>query len=184
MRGLDLLRVREDLSPRGKDTLVRVARLGKTWGVRGHLVVRLDNADSDRCWCSEVAWLTGEAWPLAPVEVDRWQTKGKQLMVQFVGSQSPEDAKAITGLELWVPRESLPDTDGDEHYVHDLLGMRVVDEVRGELGHITEIFPAGTADVWVVRGATGEQMIPATRKFVKSVDADQRLVTVRYEGML
>jgi len=184
MRGLDLLRIREDLSPRGKDSLVRVARLGKTWGTRGHLIVRLDNADSDRCWCSDVAWLTGQAWPMAPVEVSGWQTKGERLMVQFAGVQSPEEARAVTGLELWVPRESLPDTEGDEHYVHDLLGMRVVDEVRGELGHIAQIFPAGGADVWVVRGAGGEYMIPATREFVMSVDAEQRLVTVRYEELL
>ena len=181
MRGLDLLRIREDLSRRGKDTLIRVARLGKTWGIRGHLIVRPDNPESEHLWCGEVLWLTGEAWPMAPVEVAQWQPKGERLMVQLAGVDTPDDAKALTGLEIWIPRESLPETSENEHYVRDLLGMKVVDELRGELGHIAHIFPAGSADVWVVRSPKGEHMIPAVREFVRSVDTEARVVTVRYE---
>ncbi len=181
MRGLDLLQIREDLSPRGKSSLVRVARLGKTWGVHGQLIVRLDNPDSEQSWKDDVVWLRGEAWPMAPVEVDKWQLKGDRLLIQLTGISAPEHAKALTGLELWVPREALPETDEDEHYVRDLLGMKVIDEVRGELGHIAQVFPAGSADVWVVRGPQGEHMIPAVRDFVLSVDHADRLVRVRYE---
>ena len=183
MRGLDLLRVREDLSSRGKASLIRVARVGKTWGIRGQLIVRLDNHDSEKCWTKEMVWLRGEGWPMAPVEVDNWRQNGRKLIIQFVGIESPEDAKALIGLEIWVPRELLPDTDDDEHYVRDLLGMKVIDEVLGELGHIVQVFPAGTADVWVVRGPTGEHMIPAVSDFVLSVDQETRLITVRYEEL-
>ncbi len=183
MRGLDLLRVREDLSPRGKTSLIRVARVGKTWGVRGQLIVRLDNPDSEQGWIDEVIWLRGEAWPMAPVEVGKWQVKGERILIQFAGIESPEDARALTGLELWVPREALPKTDEDEHYVRDLLGMKVIDKVRGELGHIAQVFPAGTADVWVVRGPQGEHMIPAVSDFILSVDDEARIVTVLYEEL-
>jgi len=179
--GLNLLRIREDLPRRGKSSLLRVARLGKVWGLKGQLIVRLDNSDSEHSWCSDVVWMSGKAWPMAPVEVGRWQTRGDRLMLQLAGIETPADARALTGLELWVPREALPDTDDDEHYVRDLLGMKVIDQVRGELGHIAQVFPAGTADVWVVRGAGGEHMIPAVRDFVLSVDEEARVVTVRYE---
>lgn len=183
MRGLDLLRIREDLSSRGKASLIRVARLGKTWGVHGHLIVRLDNPDSDQTWRDQVVWLQGEAWPMAPVEVDKWKAKGDRLLIRLAGITSPEDSKALTGLELWVPRESLPEPELDEHYVQDLLGMKVIDELRGELGHIAQVFPAGAADVWVVRSPEGEHMIPAVSDFVISVDRDARVITVRYEEL-
>jgi len=151
--------------------------------VHGALIVRLDNPDSEQSWIDEVVWLHGEAWPMAPVEVKKWQTKGGRLLIYFAGVESPEDARSITGLELWVPRESLPETDDDEHYVRDLLGMKVIDKVRGELGHIAQVFPAGTADVWVVRGPQGEHMIPAVSDFVLSVDHEARVITVLYEEL-
>tara|TARA_Y100001968_G_scaffold203684_1_gene187010 strand:- start:5223 stop:5783 length:561 start_codon:yes stop_codon:yes gene_type:complete len=180
VRGLDLLRIREDLSPRKRSSLVRVARVGRTWGVHGHLIVRLDNPESEQSWCDQVIWLRGEAWPMAPVEVNNWLKKGAKLLIQFAGVSTPEEARAVTGLELWVPRENLAETLQNEHYVNDLLGMRVVDEKRGLLGHIAQVFPAGGADIWVVRGEQGESMIPAVRDFIRSVDLQDRVVQVAY----
>ena len=104
-------------------------------------------------------------------------------MLQLAGVETPEDARAVTGLELWVPRESLSQPEDNEHYVRDLLGMKVIDPERGELGHIAQIFPAGSADVWVVRGPRGEEMIPAVSDFILSVDSEARVVTVRYEAV-
>jgi 16S rRNA processing protein RimM len=183
MRGLDLLHIREDLNSRGKESLIRVARLGKAWGIHGHIIVRPDNPDSEKNWRDQVVWLHGEAWPMAPVEVDKWKAKGDRLLIRLAGINTPEDSKALTGLELWVPRESLPEPEQDEHYVRDLLGMKVIDEVRGELGHIAQVFPAGAADVWVVRSPKGEHMIPAVSDFVLSVDSETRVITVRYEEL-
>lgn len=176
--------MRHDLTPPREEwsSLVLVARIGKTWGVHGDLTVRLYNADSDLAWAADVLLLRGDGFPLVAVEIERWQTKGAAVLIRPVGIDSPQVARALTGLEILVPPEDLPPTDdADEFYVHELLGMKVIDETRGELGTIQDVFATGSSDVWVVKGGGEEHLIPALKQFVLDVDLKAGIVTVSYE---
>ena len=179
LRGRELLVVCPQ-EARDADQLVSVARLGKPWGVRGAITVRLHNPDSDLAWADEVVWLTGQDFPTTPVEVDRWEDKSGKLLVQLAGITTPQAAAALTHLEIHVPAEWLPETEQDEHYVHDLIGMTVVDETRGELGTITNVFTTGANDVWVVHGKGPEELIPAVKDFVLGIDHEERTVRVSW----
>jgi 16S rRNA processing protein RimM len=179
-RGLDLLVLREDLPERSVDSLVAVAKLGKAWGVRGELTVRLYNPDSDLAWAADAVHLRGEAFPLAWVSVQGWEDKAGKLLVKFEGVNTPHDAKALIHLEILVPAEDLSEADEDEVFVHELLGMAVIDEKRGDIGRIVNVLTIGPNDVWVVQGDT-ETMIPAVGQFVRSVDREARVVHVLYE---
>ena len=64
--------------------------------------------------------------------------------------------------------------------MHELQGMTVVDEVRGELGIIHAVFQTGANDVWVVRGHN-ETLIPAIKGVVLDIDRVARRVRVHYE---
>lgn len=180
-RGRDLLITLDHPRPEGE--LVPVAKLGKTWGVHGALIVRLYNPDSDLEWAdAEVQWLRGQGLRATPVAVDEWLDKGGKLLLKLENIRSPEDAKPLTGLELLAPSERLPELeDPDEIYVHELNGMSVVDEVRGELGTIQAVFRTGANDVWVVRDGRGETLIPAIAQVVLDIDRDARRIRVHYE---
>jgi 16S rRNA processing protein RimM len=180
----DRLTLRHDLTPPRSEwgALVPVAKLGKTWGVHGDITVRLYNPDSEVAWAADVMLLRGDGFPPVAVAIDRWQTKGNAVVLRPEGIDSPQLARALTGLEILVPPEDLPPIeDEDEFYVHELVGMAVVDTERGDLGTIRDVFTAGSSDIWVVQGPHGEILIPAIKQFVLEVDRDQRLVTVRYE---
>ncbi len=165
----------------GPSDLVGVARLGKPWGVRGDITVRLDNPHSDCEWTADVAFLHGEAFPHQAVEVERWHGKGGKVLVKFAGINSPEDAKALTHLNVLVPRDWIDTPAGDEHLVADLIGVTVTDVERGEIGTIRDVFNAGATDVWVIKGSGGEVMIPAVKDFVLELDLTARTASVRYE---
>lgn len=178
------LELRDDLLPPRADweRLVPVAKLGKTWGVHGHNSVRLYNADSELPWAADVMLLRGEAFPLAAVEVDEWKIKGSRILIRFVGIRSPQLAKQLVNLELLCHPDELPAVeDEDEIYVHELLGMTVIDTERGELGAVVDVMSTGSNDVWVVRGAPGETLIPAVKDFVLEIDRAARVIRVKYE---
>ena len=180
----DRLSLRHDLTPPRDewDQLVPVAKLGKTWGVHGDLTVRLYNSDSELAWAADVLCLRGDGFPLVAVEIDRWQSKGNAVLLRPVGIDSPEVAKALVGLEILVPPEDLPPTEGDdEFYVHELIGMVVVDTIRGELGTIRDVFSTGSNDVWIVRGPQGEELIPFVSTVVHNVDREARTASVTFE---
>ncbi len=180
-QGLDRLEIREDLPHQSKETLIEVARLGKTWGIHGDITVRLHNPDSDLAWVAETVWLQGEAWPLAAVTVVKWQDKGGKILARFAGIDNPENGRALTGLSLWVPRDELGDAQEGEHFVHELIGMEVIDTERGPLGTIRSVFSAGASDVWVVHDGSTETLIPAIGDFVLAIDDEKREIQVRYE---
>jgi len=179
--GLDLLIPAGDHENTPEDELVRIGRLGRHWGVRGGITLRLDNPHSAMEWAGDVVWLRGEACPLTPVEVDGWADKGGKVVVTFAGIANPEQVRVLTGLDVLVPKNLLGTTDNDEHFVSDLLGMQVEDATRGPLGAVVNVFAAGDADVWVVRNEQGnEVMIPAVRQFVIEVDRDAGRIRVDY----
>lgn len=179
-RGLDRLRVVED---RAIEDPVAVAKLGRPWGVHGDIAVRVHNPDSDLAWTADHVALRGPGFPLAVVEGVTWSDKGHVLVARFEGIDSPEDAAALTHLEVLVPRAAIPAPESDDEFlVHDLLGVEVVDDVQGSLGRITAVFPTGANDVWVVRDDAGrETLIPAVHTVVLSVDIAARRAVVHYE---
>jgi 16S rRNA processing protein RimM len=176
-----LLREREDLGFKAASDLVTVGRLGRPWGVRGAITLRLHEPDDDLSWAADVVWLEGEAFPSCAVEVAKFTEKGSKVLMQFAGVNSPQDVSALTHLDVRVPREWLPEPAQDEHFVQDLLGMAVIDELRGPLGTIERVFTTGANDVWVVRGKAGEELIPAIKQVVLEVDAATRTIRVQFE---
>lgn len=172
---------REDLGFKSTEELVTVGRLGRPWGIRGAINLRLHEPDDDLSWAKDVVWLEGEAFPSCAVDVAQFHDKGSKVLIQFTGVNSPEDVSALTHLDVRVPRDWLPDPGKDEHFVQDLLGMEVIDEVRGSLGTIKRVFTTGANDVWVVSGPGGEELIPAIKQVVVGVDEAARTVRVRFE---
>ena len=74
----------------------------------------------------------------------------------------------------------------DEYYNRDLYGLKVVTEEGEELGEITEIFPTGSNDVYVVKkdGKGKELLLPAIKDCIKNVDLENGAMTVKLlEGL-
>jgi RimM protein, required for 16S rRNA processing len=73
------------------------------------------------------------------------------------------------------PEERYPLEEG-AFWVDDLIGMTVVDHSTGDvLGTVSEVFPAGENDLYVVRDEAGtDHFIPAVREFIAGVDLDRR----------
>lgn len=175
--------VAADVELRSDSDLVAVGKLGRVWGVNGGLNVQLYNPDSRLEWADEVIWVRGEGFPVRPVRVAGWEEKGARLLLHFEGVRQREAAASLTHLELLVPGDWLDEPADDEFYVHELIGMRVIDELRGELGDIHHVFNSGSTDVYVVGRGRREVMIPAVKDFVLSVDREERIVRVRYEEL-
>jgi len=145
----------------------------KPWGVRGEQTVRLFNPASDLLSQAEVVFAEGEGFPPREVALRSARWVGKRYVVRVAGVDSPEDAEHLRGLELSVHESALPDLEEpDEYYVRDLVGLSVVDGGGREIGTLADVLSTGSNDVYVVRGADGERLIPALRAFVAEVDLD------------
>ena len=91
-----------------------------------------------------------------------------------------EDWDALKGVELCVERDALPETDEDEVYIDDLVGLNVVNEADAPLGKIKAVLNHGAGDLLeVMPNAAGKPvLIPFTLEDVPDVDLAAGQVTV------
>jgi len=105
------------------------------------------------------------------------RVKHASLFKQFVladleGVESEEAANALRNRVVFAAREDLPLMEGD-HFVVDLIGLPVLDADSGvRLGELIDVKQNGVRDLYVVRTATGDYMIPAVPEFVPRIEDD------------
>ena len=91
-----------------------------------------------------------------------------------------DQAVALAGAEIWVPRSRLPAPKPGEYYWVDLEGLRVVNREGVLLGTVSHLFETAANDVIVVAGDR-ERLVPFLDGFVLGVDFDARQVTVDWD---
>ncbi len=103
------------------------------------------------------------------------------------GVTCKEQADALRGLRLHVPRERLPATGEDEFYHVDLIGLEAVDPGGGRIGRVSAVIEQGAGDLLEITlpGRSEPVLVPFTRAIVPTVDtAAGRLVLDPPEGLL
>jgi 16S rRNA processing protein RimM len=103
---------------------------------------------------------------------------GKRILSRVDGVRTEADARALVDLEIVIPKALLPTPDEGEYYHHQLIGLPVREESGRAIGVLEEVAEGQDVDTWVVRGPTGENLIPAVRDTIVSVIPDEEIVIV------
>nr|NJM03846.1 16S rRNA processing protein RimM [Desulfobacula sp.] len=98
------------------------------------------------------------------------------LLLGLEGIGSREQAEALVGKDILMDRGQLPEPEEGAWYWQDLMGLDVVDHIKGYLGKITHLFRTGANDVLVITDKDRETLVPMHRYFVESVDMDAQTV--------
>jgi 16S rRNA processing protein RimM len=114
-----------------------------------------------------------------PRRVTAARRQGPAVLVSLAGCETVEAASALVGRLLAVPEaEALPLPPG-QFYPWQLEGCRVVDEGGQEIGRVAGIERSAAQELWIVRGATREHLIPAVPEIVLDVSLAERRVVIR-----
>jgi 16S rRNA processing protein RimM len=93
------------------------------------------------------------------------------LLLSFDGFSTPEEVGALRNAMVYVRTADRPPLPAGEYYHHQLLGLRVVSDEGQELGWISEILTSSANDIYVVRGASGtEILLPAIETVILEID--------------
>jgi 16S rRNA processing protein RimM len=74
-------------------------------------------------------------------------TKEGEAVIAFEDVRDRNAAEALKGTELFVDRAALPETDEDEFYHADLIGLEVRDSEGRVLGKVSALHNFGASDV-------------------------------------
>ena len=93
-----------------------------------------------------------------------------------------EEADALRGLKLFIPRERLPEPDEDEFYLTDLVGVQARDPDGAVLGVVKSVQNFGASDMLEIAPVAGGPTwyLPFTREAVPELHlADGWVLAVR-----
>jgi len=100
------------------------------------------------------------------------------VLVALEGVADRTAAEALIGRRILVRTTDLPAATTDEFYYHELEGFEVQTTGGTAVGTLQETFSTGLNDVWVVRGAGREYLIPVIADVVRSIDREHRRVVI------
>ncbi|MFV0295261.1 MAG: ribosome maturation factor RimM [Hyphomicrobiaceae bacterium] len=164
-----------------KGEKVLLGRINGAHGLRGDLIVHaytFDPADIAAYGPLQAA----DGTRSFDVTIVRVTDKG--VIVRVAGVTDRTAAEALKGVELWLPREQLPEPDEDEFYHADLIGLAAVAPDGAEVGTVVAVQNYGAGDLVEVRLAGGRrtELIPFTRACVPRVEIkDRRIIVVMPE---
>jgi 16S rRNA processing protein RimM len=161
----------------GSSPRILVGRFGAPHGVRGE--VRVKSFTGDPLALAAYDGLSDASGARAFRIESARLVKDDMLVVRIEGVRDRTAAEALVNCDLYLPRAALPQTEDDEFYVADLIGLDVVSADGAPLGSVRDVLNYGAGDILDVLRADGASMlVPFTKAAVPHVDMAARRVTV------
>ncbi|MBR3033296.1 MAG: 16S rRNA processing protein RimM [Clostridiales bacterium] len=154
-----------------KDYLV-IGKIGGAHGVRGEVKI-IPLTDDVRRFSSlkECLILDEQERVKETKEVENARVDDTRTLVKFKGIDDRDEVGKLTGFYIAVSREDAVKLPEGRYFIADLIGLKVVDDERGELGTIKDIINSGASDIIIVkRKGKNELLIPYLNAIVYEVD--------------
>lgn len=145
-----------------------VGRIVGAFGIRGQVKVEMITTFESRFDKGNTLFLDDK-----PYKIESSQFHKGRPLVKLSGIDTMSQAEALQWKILEAEGE--PDMDDDEFLIEDLIGLKVVTEEGEELGVVDDIEDNPAHELVVV----GEIRIPLIDHFVKDIDLDNEVMTVK-----
>ena len=160
--------------------LIQLGVVGAPFGVRGWIKLRSYTDPPERLLDHRSLRIgRGSVW--RDYRVEARGRSGGALTVKLAGVEDRDQAQALRGAEVCVPRSELPPRDDKDFYRADLIGCEVVNLEGLGLGVVEHFLETPAQVLMVVRGAQ-EFWIPAVPQHLRRVDLQERRVVVDWNA--
>lgn len=154
-------------------------------GIQGWLNIQALTESPDALAAFRTWWIGprgADAANKREIDVLEVRRAGDHLVARLAGVVGREQALALKGAEIVVPRSWLPAVEEGEVYWDELVGLKVVNEAAESLGLVSGFFSNGGHEVLRVEDLAGvERLIPYVAATVAEVDLQAGVVRVRWQ---
>ena len=188
---------------------IEVGRIADAWGIKGWFKVLPHSASPEALFSSKrwyllpsdrnvgankspsqklAAALSVSAAKPVLLKISEAKNHADTVVASSLDVADRNQAEALKGARIFVPRSSFPTAGADEYYWVDLLGLHVVNREGLALGQVKDLMSTGPQTVLVLSQAPEaegqpplERMIPFVAAFVDNVDLPGRMITVDWQ---
>jgi len=164
------------MSVQSNDELVRVGHVAGAHGIRGDVLIKS---------YTDVPEDIGSYGPLrtqrdATLNILSCRASSKGVVARLKGVTSRNAAEALKGSELYIPRDRLPETDDEEWYIADLIGLAVRDPGGTAIGSVVTVHDFGAGELVEIKLDDRPQtvLVPFTEEVVPVVQVAEGFIAV------
>lgn len=166
------------------DGYYHLGTIVRTHGVKGNLIILLDVDDPLKYKKLSAVFLQIENI-LIKYPVTNSSLSGDLLNVHLEGIEDMTIAESFLRAEVYLPLSALPPLSDNQLYLHEAIGMMVIDHIGGELGVIDKIFDMPQQPMASVLHQGKEILFPVISVFIERIDRVNRVLYVKLpEGFL
>ena len=168
-----------------KETVYRIGRIGKPHGVDGEVSFHFDDDVLDR---TDAEYLILDVdGILVPFFMDEYRFKNDETaLVKFCDITTQDQARQLTGAEVYFPREHAEADDGQLSWAQ-IVGFSVRDaETRKVVGEIHSVDDSTINTLFELVTPEGDDLlIPATDELISDINTEERIIEMNLpEGLL
>lgn len=161
---------------------MRVARVGKPFGVRGEVTVQLFT-DAPETRLVPGAQLSFDDRGTRCTTVTGARRSGARWVLALAGIDDRDQAELVRGEQLYAQADEAPSGGSDEWFDWQLIGLPVVDPVGRALGEVTGVEHPPAQDLLVVTTPDGTvARVPLVAQIVPEI-TDERITVDAPDGL-
>lgn len=162
----------------GEIEFIAIGQLRRPHGVRGEILMAVWTEFPDRLKPGVMVFVGDEH---KPVHISSVRTHGDGLLLAFKEYLDREAVGSLRNQVVMVRADDRPPLEEGEVYIHQLLGMTVLEEGSDRfLGTLEEVLETGANDVYIVKDQLGvELLLPAIDPVIVEIDLSTHQMRVR-----
>ena len=159
-------------------------KITKTHGLKGEITIKLDVANPEDF--KDLRYLLIEdRGNLIPYFIENQKINDDKMIVRLQDVKKVEQAVAFMGKAVFLPNEFMPELEDDDFYYKEIVGFKMVDAQKGEIGEISDVLEYPTQAVIQVMKDGKEILIPIHDDIIQKVDKKAKILTVKApEGLI
>lgn len=165
---------------------IAVGIIRKAHGVRGEASVEPWTDAVDRFdELERVTLVAPDDKSTREVEVESVRIHAGRALLKFAGIDSPEEVQTLHNWTVEIPEEEARELEEDEYFLHDLIGLTLIDAEGKERGVVTESYEGGGGILLNVKRPDGKEFeLPFAADLCTEIDLEaKRMVVALPEGI-
>jgi 16S rRNA processing protein RimM len=157
----------------------------KAHGVHGEASVEAWTDSPERfSGLREVFLVSPDEGEVRDATVERSREHGGRALVKLAGIDSPEAVAELRNWTIELPESEARKLEENEYFLHDLVGLTLVDLGGNELGQVVDVLEGGGGVLLTVKRGDGTFDVPFAAEICTNVDLGNRRIVVNLpEGL-
>ena len=159
---------------------IAVGIIRKAHGVRGEASVEPWTDTMNRfSGLEHVMLVSPDEEIVRPARIESAREHAGRALVKFEGIDAPEDLRDLQNWTIAIPESQARPLEEGEYFLHDLIGLRMVDNDGNDRGVVEEVSEGGGGVLLTVKPKSGKRFdVPFAAAICTHIDLKAKKITV------